>query len=69
MYSYMHIKYIVDCSCVNLMYTTLTPKIKGKGMHIYRKRRKFRGVKISWFLNYGLLVKFRGFRGSRLIHQ
>ena len=36
---------------------------------IYRKRRKFRGVKISWFLNYGLQVKFRGFRGSRFIHQ
>ena len=35
----------------------------------YRKRRKFRGVKVSWFLNCGLEVKFRGFRGSRFIHQ
>ena len=38
-------------------------------IHTYRKRRKFRGVKVSWFLNCGLEVKFRGFRGSRFIHQ
>ena len=30
----------------------------------YRKRRKFQGVKISWFFNFGSEVKFHGFRGS-----
>ena len=30
----------------------------------YRKRRKFRGVKLSWFFNRRSEVKFRGFRGS-----
>ena len=29
----------------------------------YRKRRKFRGVKLSCFFDCGSEVKFRGFRG------
>ena len=29
----------------------------------YRKRRKFRGVKLSWFFNYRSEVKFCGFHG------
>ena len=31
---------------------------------VYRKRRKFRGVKFSWFFNCHSKVKFRDFRDS-----
>ena len=34
---------------------------------IYRKRRKFWGVKLSWFFNCGSEVKFRDFCGSYIV--
>ena len=32
--------------------------------NVYHKRRKFPGIKLSWFFNRRSEVKFRGFRGS-----